>query len=187
MESFSKQVDKAITNILDGFKNTIAGTTVELFGEVVAKTPIKSGHTISSWKASVGTSVIPTQQFYFSEYVPSKPTAFGISKTFVGTIEGPIHNAEIGTGFTLMNDADSTEEGEPKILVLENGGYDSIPTHETDPDPPYYPESVYQPPFTLLTGGAGGAISKKAPYGMVKVSLADSGRIFHSQFNKWGK
>jgi hypothetical protein len=183
MKSFGEQVDESLTRILDGFKDTIAGTAVELFGEVVGRTPIKSGHTISHWKAHVGSSVVPTQEYMYSTYVPSRQTALGIAETFKSSITNAAHNAELFTNYSLVNNADDNTDDRPKLSVLENGGYDAVPVHESDPDPPYYPEDVYRPPFTLLTSGA---ISKKAPQGMVKVSLLDSSRIVSEQFQKWG-
>ncbi len=183
---FGEQTQKAVNNILTGFQQTMGGTAVELFGEVVQRTPLKVGHAISNWKASVGVaaSEIPTSEYNYSTYEP-QTTTMAISERFKSEIRPTLMSAELTAPFYLKNKGDERlAGGRPYIMLLENGGYNRIPEHTEDPYPPYYPSSVYGTSYTLLTGRA---ISKKAPQGMVKITLAGALRVFKKMFGIYGR
>ena len=171
MDTFGKQVTISVNKMLGGMNKAIQETAVELYASAVVETPIKAGDAINSWGVSINTadgarslSVLTNNE--------KESVAQQVATVIAGT--------KLSDNYYLKNSISY-------ILLLENGGYDGIPLHERDPYPPWYPESQYPRPFTLLVAGANGPISKKAPLGMVKVTMLAADRVFNEMWAKYGE
>jgi len=169
-EAFSKQATLSVEGMLGTMNKVIQETTIELYARAVIKTPIKETDAINSWGVSVNTPDGANKLIVMDNH----------EKASVGQqISSVIKDTKLRDNYFLKNDI-------YYILLLENGGYDGIPIHRNDPYPPWYPESRYPRPFTLLTSGRGGPISKKAPKGMVKVTMLESDDVFRDMSTKYG-
>lgn len=171
---FGKDTAKAIDRLLSKVDRAMKETTIELFSSAVSKTPIKTGEAISSYQASVKT---PTNGVGINYFNPNEDTntewsrakAQQLAQDFKLNITPLIYASNISDNLYLTNDC-------PYILKLENGGYRGY-VYQSEM-PPYYTNRAV--PFTLTVGG----YSKKAPSGMVKLTVLESNQIFSRNFNK---
>jgi len=170
MDTFGKQVETSVNKILGSMNKVLQETTVELYSDAVVRTPIKATDAINSWGVSINTSDGASKLT-----VSSNDEKESVAQQVHAVIAG----SKLADNYYLKNDI-------YYILLLENGGYAGIPLHERDPYPPWYPASQYPRPFTLLTQGANGPISKKAPKGMVKTTMAESANVFRDMCTKYG-
>jgi hypothetical protein len=167
-DAFGDQVSISVDKMLGNMNKVIQETTVELYSSVIDKTPVKRGDAKNSWGVSIN---IP--------YNTGGGITAGGDSGMEETVRAKIINTKLEDNYYLVN-------ATPYILLLENGGYDGIPEHKSDPYPPWYPASKYPRPFKLLTEGDHGPISKKAPKGMVKVTMLKASDVFNDMVTKYG-
>lgn len=173
---FGKDTTKAIDRLLSKVDRAMKETAIELFTSAVAKTPIKTGEAISSYQASVKTPTNGVGINYFNSNEDtntewSRAKAQQLAQDFKLNITPLIYASNISDNLYLTNDC-------PYILKLENGGYKVPPSEYFNTLFPYYTNRAV--PFTLTTGG----YSKKAPSGMVKLTVLEANQIFSRNFNK---
>lgn len=167
-EAFGDQVSISVDKMLGNINKVMQETTIDLYSSTIDKTPEKKGDAKRSWGVSIN---VP--------FNTGGGVASGGGSEIGESVRVKIINTKLEDNYYLVNTA-------PYILLLENGGYDNIPLHEDDPYPPWYPASEYPRPFTLLTQGLHGPISKKAPEGMVKVTMLGASRVFEEMARKYG-
>lgn len=173
---FGKDTTKAIDKLLHKVNMVINDTAIDLFTSVVAKTPIKTGEAISSWQASVKT---PTNGVGINYFNPNEDTntewsrakAQQLSQDFKLNIAPLIQASNIRDNLYLTNDCHY-------IQNLEYGYYTGHVYYKEIP--PYYVNRAV--PFTLTAGG----YSKKAPIGMVRLTVLEANQTFKRNFNKAG-
>ena len=170
-EPFEEQVSLSVDRMLGNMNKVIQETTIELYSEAVMKTPIKETDAINSWSVSVN-GVVASKLIAGVKSLTEK-------ENIANTIRLRLADTKLEDNYALINDI-------YYILLLENGGYDGIPLHDYDPYPPWYPASEYPRPFTLLTSGRGGPISKKAPNGMVKETMTGASNVFNIMARNYG-
>ncbi len=165
---FGRQVTVSVDKMLGNINKVIQETTVALYSEVIDDTPVKEGVAKNSWGVSIN---VPTNT--------GGSLLVGGSSESSELVRARIIGTKIEDNYYLVNNT-------PYILLLENGGYGNIPLHEDDPYPPWYPASKYPRPFTLLTEGTHGPISKKAPKGMVKETMLNASNVFNDMARNYG-
>jgi hypothetical protein len=169
--NIAEKMNQSIDRLMEKAEEAVQETVIELYGEAVSKTPIKEGGTISSWEAKVDNVPVSTSDYYYSRAVDSRGTAREIGRRFKSEIRPAILGQPLGTEYRLEN-------SNIHVLMLENGRYKQPPREYKEKIPPYY---MQNPPFSLTAGG----YSKKAPYGMVKITLIQSGNIWNKMFRRY--
>lgn len=175
-KDFYQNTLEIVTKMKKRMNDAVNETTVELFSESVAKTPIKTGKAISSWEASVGAGTSGVDIFYYNDKENattnwSRTKAKELAEEFKQRLRPFLYTNSDASTYRLSNDS-------PYILKLENGGYTD--KNYFSEKPPYYTNRTT--PFTLTSGG----MSKKAPNGMVKVTVMRAPSIFHDKYKKAG-
>jgi hypothetical protein len=169
--NFAERVAQSMHKLETHAKKAIYATIADVSEEVVSKTPVKAGDAIGSWKFSSrpfsGFSVKYFNASSAATTAWSHSRSEQIAQLFRSSINAILSPEGLeNKSFYLSNECNY-------ILLLENGGYGSV-WHYSDPFPPYYPPSIFGKPFILTAG----SFSKKAPRGMVKITLLEASDIF---------
>jgi hypothetical protein len=165
--TFSERVDADINTVLQHMNRTMQEASIEMFGRVVDRTPIKTGDAISGWVLGVNNTSLDIHVNYHN---PDKNTPTSWSKAkgselgrlFREKIAPALYRTELFDTFRIKNET-------PYIRALEYGEY--IGGKYNKWIEPYYTNRPT--PYDLTSRG----FSHKAPQGMVRVTIVEAPQI----------